>query len=64
MGNATNAVPNPGSDEAAMRGCTCARMDNSYGKGYLGRPGMFFITEGCPLHAPLPARRQSSEGGR
>lgn len=49
----TNAVPNPGSDEAAMRGCTCARLDNGNGKGYYGMPGVFVYTAGCPLHWPL-----------
>lgn len=46
--------PNPGSAEAAKQGCTCPRMDNSYGKGYRhcddDRPPVFVIVEGCPLH--------------
>lgn len=54
----TNAVPNPGSDEAAQRGCKCARMDNAYGRGYMGGvkdedgATVFVITVGCPIHAP------------
>lgn len=45
-------TPNPGSGEAAARGCTCAVWDNHHGLGYRGNPKEFVITEGCPLHAP------------
>ena len=38
----------PGSDTAAAKGCTCARMDNHRGH----RPGGYYITEGCPVHWP------------
>lgn len=41
---------NPGSDEAVKRGCKCARMDNAHGRGYMGQPGVFVISEECPLH--------------
>jgi hypothetical protein len=48
-----SGVPNPGSDEAHAKGCTCPRMDNGRGRGaYIredGRPE-FWITEGCPIH--------------
>lgn len=55
---------NPGSDEAHALGCTCPRMDNSYGKGWLGS-GQFWITEGCPMHAGSAlslARGETSNG--
>lgn len=42
-------IPNPGSDEAVKEGCTCPRMDNSYGKGYMDENN-FIILMGCPLH--------------
>lgn len=42
--------PNPGSDEAVAIGCICARMDNGYGKGYMGQPGIYVYTVGCPVH--------------
>lgn len=43
--------PNPGSDEAVKAGCTCARMDNHYGKGIPSKDGpLFWISGGCPLH--------------
>jgi hypothetical protein len=42
---------NPGSDEAAAAGCTCPVLDNARGKS-AGRPGEFWISGGCPLHAP------------
>lgn len=47
-------VPAPGSKEAVDNGCTCAIMDNCYGKG-IGGDGArwgWWITQGCPLHAP------------
>lgn len=46
--------PNPGSDEAYKKGCTCPRMDNSYGRGYYGQEGIFVMTQGCILHWPTP----------
>ena len=47
---------NPGSFEAADMGCTCPVLDNGYGRGCgrvdeNGKP-QFWITDGCPLHAP------------
>ena len=45
--------PKPGSDEAARIGCTCARMDNNYGRGYLGQPGIFVYSGDCPVHSFL-----------
>ena len=41
---------NPGSDEAVAKGCICARMDNAYGKGYMGVAGVFCVQMDCPLH--------------
>jgi hypothetical protein len=41
--------PNPGSDEAIEKGCTCPVIDNSYGKGYLGSD-VFVVRMDCPLH--------------
>ena len=43
-------IPNPGSDAAIDLGCLCGSMDNHYGKGYMGEPGVFRINAGCPLH--------------
>ena len=40
--------PNPGSDEAIAKGCTCPVLDNGHGKGYFQ-----VIRADCPLHAPL-----------
>lgn len=51
---------NPGSPLAIYQGCTCAVLDNHHGKGfrYPGKDGLerlcFWITSGCPLHAPTP----------
>jgi len=48
--------PNPGSPEAVDIGCTCPRMDNSYGRGYMGGVKdpegntVFVIAQGCPIH--------------
>lgn len=43
-------VPNPGSDEARAKGCTCPVLDNAHGRGYYCTPGVFVYTENCPLH--------------
>lgn len=32
-GSAMDDVPNPGSDEAIDRGCTCPILDNAHGAG-------------------------------
>jgi hypothetical protein len=45
--------PNPGSREAQALGCTCAVLDNHYGRGFPwgpeGRPS-FWTSDDCPLH--------------
>lgn len=46
------AIPKPGSDEALTLGCTCAVLDNNYGKGIGGNGKDYWITDGCPLHNP------------
>jgi hypothetical protein len=46
------SVPNPGSDEARAAGCSCAVMDNNRGK-WKPWTGHWWITEGCPVHAPV-----------
>ncbi|RMH21580.1 MAG: hypothetical protein D6698_02475 [Gammaproteobacteria bacterium] len=43
-------VPNPGSEEAVKRGCTCPVLDNAFGKGYMGQPGVFVQVADCPIH--------------
>lgn len=53
-------APNPGSKQAGEQGCTCAVLDNHYGKGITAGWGTpekpaFWVTEGCPLHAPKAA---------
>lgn len=44
--------PRPGSAEALVEGCTCAVIDNHYGRGYGGDGERYgwFVTGGCPLH--------------
>ena len=43
--------PNPGSDEAVRRNCTCPILDNRRGLGYYAAPdGCHIINENCPLH--------------
>jgi hypothetical protein len=44
--------PTPGSEEAIRLGCTCAVIDNHYGKGFLMSDGEahFWISSDCPLH--------------
>ncbi len=50
--------PNPGSDEAIALGCTCPVIDNGHGKGSGHGEGLFWTTEGCPLHG-----KQQKESG-
>lgn len=51
----------PGSDEAIKQGCTCAVMDNNYGRGFiLHGKTEFWITEGCPLHSPASKSEPAS----
>lgn len=49
-GQADSVRPNPGSDEAIRQGCVCAILDNAHGRGYMGQPGTFVYTQGCPVH--------------
>ena len=50
--------PNPGSDAALDRGCTCAVLDNHHGRGFPWEgETTFWITQGCPLHAPEPEKK-------
>ena len=43
-------TPNPGSDAAIAIGCTCPRMDNGRGRGYMGVAGLFVYSADCPVH--------------
>ena len=45
-----DTIPDPGTKEAIEMGCTCPVMDNEYGKGYMGREGVFIYTANCPIH--------------
>lgn len=47
-------TPKPGSDAAIALGCVCPVLDNGHGKGYMGQPGIFVYTMGCPVHDPAP----------
>ena len=47
-----SGVPNPGSDEAVARGCTCPVMDNARSRGRPYRGSIeFWINGDCPIHA-------------
>ena len=46
--------PNPGSDDAIALGCICAVADNNHGKWAPYPPDGWWITAGCPVHAPKP----------
>ena len=48
---AAGGRPAPGSTLARGRGCTCPQVDNGFGRGYLGRAGVFVHTTDCPVHA-------------
>lgn len=44
--------PNPGSEKARLMGCICAVLDNNHGRVAPDPPDGWWITAGCPLHAP------------
>jgi len=58
----TNAVPNPGTWAARYAGCSCAVIDNHYGAGYRGQPGVFVYSCDCPVHAPATAPSPKEQG--
>lgn len=45
-------VPAPGSDAALEVGCLCAVLDNNRGLRAPWPPDGWYITWGCPVHAP------------
>jgi hypothetical protein len=47
-----DGTPNPGSDAAIKLGCICAVLDNCHGKFAPYPPNGWWITGGCPVHAP------------
>lgn len=47
--------PNPGSDEALAQGCLCPVLDNGHGRTCPYPPDGWWITAGCPVHAPRAA---------
>jgi hypothetical protein len=47
-----DGTPNPGSDAALDQGCICAILDNNHGKYSPWPPDGWWITGGCPVHAP------------
>lgn len=49
--------PNPGSQAAIDLGCTCAVIDNNRGRHPPWPPDGWWITEGCPVHAPSVAEQ-------
>ena len=60
----SDTKPNPGSDAAIAQGCTCPRMDNGHGKGYMGMPGVFAMSGDCPLHCPMVAPEEAPDDNR
>lgn len=58
----TNAVPNPGSNDAIARGCICPVLDNHHGAGMGWGANTFWIREDCPLHCPTPETYAPSSG--
>lgn len=44
------AKPNPGTQEAIDKNCTCPVIDNHYGKGRFGNEEVFIYNTECPLH--------------
>lgn len=47
----TSNIPNPGSNDALDKGCTCPVLDNGHGKGrVIDGKIQFWINWDCPLH--------------
>lgn len=53
--NGWAADVNPGSRKALDAGCICAVLDNNHGRFAPWPPDGWWITEGCPVHAFVPA---------
>jgi hypothetical protein len=55
-------LPNPGSAEAVVQGCTCPVLDNAHGLGYLGDGKLFGWVHNstCPLHG-LDSQEQETQ---
>lgn len=56
----TQDTPPPGSDEAIDAGCRCPVLDNAHGIGYMGVPGSYIYTIGCPVHNQAYLLEESS----
>lgn len=56
-------TPMPGSDDAAIAGCICSRIENRYGRGlYTGNNGkaVYKINAQCNLHKITTEKDESS----
>ena len=51
-------IPNPGSDEAVARGCTCPVLDN--GRGRAGPP--WWYSGDCPVHVERATKGDDEAG--
>lgn len=56
--------PPPGSDAAALMGCKCPRMDNGYGRGWLGDGAKFgyVVNMECSVHNEDDAKGEMKWG--
>lgn len=56
-------IPNPGSREARVQGCSCPVIDNAYGHGYLSGikdendQVIFVINDDCLVHGRVTEER-------
>lgn len=58
---ASELPPPAGSDEAVALGCTCPRMDNAYGRGYMGIEGYHIYNLNCPVHWAIKAATEAHD---
>ena len=56
--------PNPGTDEALLMGCLCPVINNNRGRIPPFPPDSWWLTPGCPLHAPTEPRVRRIETAR
>ena len=55
-------VPSPGSQEALDQDCICPVIDNYYGEGYMGQPGIFVYNMECLVHVAEPEIEENEWG--
>lgn len=51
----------PGSDAARKAGCKCPVLDNAFGAGFRGVPGIYAFSAACPIHTQYEHLKEKKE---